>query len=667
VKVRLAVRWVALAAAALTPLFAAEDPQALIRRLGAPATVTPVSRDHESGARPGSASGPGAGAVNFSFDQVDVHSFVKLVGEMTGRRFVVADSVKGKITVVSPQIPREEVYPVFLSILESVGCSVVEEGGICRVVPLSPRVVPLAPVVRPGDKSPVSGVVTKILRLQHVRASEVQKALLAKAGGGAATANVVAVEDSNHLIVTDTTTAIAQIEAILSELDRPGLTRASELVTLKHAAAEELAEQLNRAMEEREARGDSTRGRLPQIPGVRPSSRDVGFAVPVPRANSLLLVGTAAQIADMIRLIVLMDVDAVSGRGRLNAIFLKYLAAEEAAKRISALLDKSAAKVESARKREIAIEASPENNALLVDASPGDFEVVRQLVEQLDRVPQQVHIEVLILEHSSSDDLDVGVEMAALGAPKSEGDLAVVGGSKLSDRESSLLDSVQRGVFPRGLALGVVGGARVGPNGQMVYGVPGLINVNALKKEGQFRVVSETSLESQDNKDASVNIVNQIPITKSTVSGGAGTAKDVIQNIERLDVGIKLKLTPHIIPGGDVRMVLNPIIEAVSDPGPSGGVFAPTIAKREVTTTVTVRDGSTIVIAGLTREDTKEVRRRVPVLGKIPVLGFLFRQNVEAKEKTNMLILVTPRIVGSVAAAEALTKEWSEKTDLKPR
>jgi general secretion pathway protein D len=629
-----------------------EDPQALIRRLGG---------------APAAAREPDSRAVNFSFDQVDVHSFVKLVGEMTGRRFVVGDSIKGKITVVSPQIQRDEVYPVFLSILESVGCSVVEEAGMCRVVALAPRVVPLAPVVRPGETPATAGLVTKILRLQHVRAGDVQKALLAKAGGGASSAHVVAVEDTNHLIVTDTTAAIAQIEAILAELDRPGLTRASEMATLKHAAADELAEQLNRAMEEREARGDSTRGRLPQIPGVRASGRDAGFAVAVPRANSLLLVGTVAQIADMRRLIALMDVDAVSGRGRLNAIFLKYLAAEEAAKRIGALLDKSAAKVETSRKREIAIEASPENNALLVDAAPGDFEVVRQLVEQLDRVPQQVHIEVLILEHSSSDDLDVGVELAALGAPKREDGLAIVGGSKLNERETSLLDSVQQGIFPRGLSLGVVGGARVGPNGQMVYGVPGLINVNALKKEGRFRVVSETSLESQDNKDASVSIVNQIPITKSTVSGGAGTAKDVIQNIERLDVGIKLKLTPHIIPGGDVRMVLNPIIEAVSDPGPSGGVFAPTIAKREVTTTVTVRDGSTIVIAGLTRQDTKEVRRRVPVLGKIPVLGFLFRHTVEAKEKTNMLILVTPRIVGDMAIAETLMKEWSEKTDLKAR
>ena len=158
--------------------------------------------------------------------------------------------------------------------------------------------------------------------------------------------------------------------------------------------------------------------------------------------------------------------------------------------------------------------------------------------------------------------------------------------------------------------------------------------------------------------------MNEIPILKSTIQGGSGTARDVVQNIDRVDVGIKLKITPHVIGGNEVRMTLNPSIEAVIDPGPSGTQFAPTIAKREVSTTVTVGDGNTIVIAGLTREDKTRVTKKVPILGSIPLVGLLFRQTVDAFEKTNMLIFVTPHIVTRDGAAEAMKEAWQEKTGL---
>jgi general secretion pathway protein D len=150
---------------------------------------------------------------------------------------------------------------------------------------------------------------------------------------------------------------------------------------------------------------------------------------------------------------------------------------------------------------------------------------------------------------------------------------------------------------------------------------------------------------------------------KSTIAGGSGSARDVIQNIERMDVGIKLSLTPQIVPGGEVRMTLNTGIEAVIDPGPAGQ-FSPTIAKREVQTTVTVPDGQVIVIAGLTREDETRSVKRVPYLGAIPLLGRLFSRTVESKEKTNLLILVTPRIVRDERTAARVVEEWRGKTGL---
>ena len=113
-------------------------------------------------------------------------------------------------------------------------------------------------------------------------------------------------------------------------------------------------------------------------------------------------------------------------------------------------------------------------------------------------------------------------------------------------------------------------------------------------------------------------------------------------------------------------MELCPSIEAVSDPGPAGTQFAPTISRREVSTTVTVRDNKTIVIAGLTRTDNTKIVQKVPLLGSIPLLGFLFRQRIDTEKKTNLLIFVTPRIINSAADSEKIMENWKGKTGIEP-
>jgi len=618
---------------------------------------------------PAGSAPPGEEAtINFNFDQVDIGAFVKLVGEHTGKKFVLAEGVQGKVTVVSPMVSPREVYPLFVSILESAGCSVVEDNGIYRVVALPKRETPAAPVIGANETSPPQGVITKVIRLQCVSATEMRKALESKISGGKAGA-IAAIDETNHLLITDTAESIRRIEKIIAEIDKPGMARTTEVVPLEFATADELAAQLNVAMAESETRGEQLKNRLPEVPGGSTSSRRNVIVVPAPHSNSLILVGTQTQIQELKRLIKQMDVDAPSGRGRLNAIFLKYLSASEAATNLTSLLMKQVAKPETGpqQKMKIAVEANAANNALLVDASPGDFDVVKKLVEQLDQMPQQVHISVVIAEMSATDGFEFGVELAGMQQPSKVGDYVVGGSSMFSGGAGSLMDSVQQGLFPKGITVGVAYGTTVDSSGNVTPSYPGVININALKKNSKFNVLSDTSLGVQNNKEATVSVVNQIPVQKSTIQGGSGTSRDVIQNLDRMDVGIKLRLTPHIIvPSGEVQMVLNPSIEAVIDPGPSGA-FAPTIARREVSTTYTVPDGKTIVIAGLTRTDTTKTREKIPILGSIPLLGILFRHSVDITEKTNLLIFVTPRVVTDIAAAEKVMEDLQKKTELSPK
>ncbi len=605
--------------------------------------------------------------LSISCDHMDIRTFVQLMANSLGRKVVVDDSVKGKVTVVSPRIRRRDAFPLFLSILESVGCSLIQEGELYRVVTVPGKGFPLGPVVGPDEPVGGEGLVTKVFLLHHIAAEDVRRALL-ETGTSTNPAALVAIRETNHLIVTAPVNTLRRIERLLRDIDQPGATRTAEVVRLHHADPEELAQQLNTALAENESRAEQLRSRLPSVGGDGRPFRRTGIVVACPQANSLILVGTAAQLETLKQLIAQMDIPPPPGRGRLNAIFLRYLSAEEAAKSLNALLGRPTAAEHgpTARTRaaRIAIEPSVAKNALLVDATPADFEWVRQLVEQIDRAPDQVHIEVLVAEHTASDDLRLGVELIAAPVPAKAGATVIQSGSMLQLHAESLMHAIHNGIFPNGLSIGVAHGERVGPDGKMVTSYPAAINLDALRRTGRVRIRSETSLQTQDNREASIQVVDQIPILKSTIQGGSGTARDVIQNIERMDVGLKLKMTPHIIPEGQVQMSLNTSIEAVIDPGPATALFTPTIARREVVTTVTVPDTRTIVIAGLTREDRKETVKRVPFLGSIPLLGLLFRDTVENMEKTNILILVTPRIVRSAAAADGMLEDWKRRTGL---
>ncbi|MCK5528472.1 MAG: type II secretion system secretin GspD [Kiritimatiellae bacterium] len=601
--------------------------------------------------------------MDFSFDKVDIATFVRMVGDITGKRFVISDDIKGKITVVSPQVKREEVYSLFVSILESAGCSVVQEDDLYRVVALPRGNTVSTPIIASDEETPKNGIVTKIIHLDNIAAESVRKLLETKMGGNKS-GSVAIIEETNHLIITDTATSIRRIEKIIAEIDRPGLARSTEIVILKFTSAVDLARQLNDALAESESRADKLKNRLPSTGRSQVGSRQA-YVVASPDSNKLILIGPESQVKFMKDIISKMDVDVPAGTGRLNAIFLKYISSDEAAKSINALLDKSAGKGSATgKKRSIAIESNIGNNALLVDASPGDLRVVTDLINQLDIPREQVHIEVVIAEVTVDDNLNLGVELAALNMPSALGETVVQGASLF--QAGGLLNSVQEGLFPNGISIAAAHGSHYDAGGNLVADYPGVINIEAIKTDSRMKILSETALEAQNNSEASVRIVDEIPILTSTIQGGTGASRDVIQNIERIEVGIKLVLTPHVIPGGLVRMELNPLIEAIiesknTDPEMQ---LTPTIARREVKTTVTVPDGKTIIIAGLTRQDKAEVVRKVPLLGSIPVIGFFFRQKAVVNKTTDLLIFVTPRVVSDIAVAEELMNKWQDKTGL---
>lgn len=609
------------------------------------------------GGHPARAAEPVASpaVVHFSFDQADIRLLAKVVGDYTGRRLVVDDTVKGRVTVITPgPIPREEVYPVFLSILESSGYSVVQKQGVGFVVPLAERAVPAAPVAE-GRLAPGAGLVTRVIRLENVSALELKKMLEPMVRGGKNGA-VAAFVPSNHLILTDTSDNLLRLERIIAELDRPGTARVVEVVRLEHASAEEVAAQLLAAVKGMATAGSRVSQQFQQIAeGAAALPADL-LVVPAPQANSVILVGGPMQMNEVRRVIAMMDVPSPSGYGRLSAIFLQYLTAEDAAKSLNALLAKTTAKDQRQR---IAIEPSAANNALIVDAAPQDLQYVRDLIASLDRQPEQVLVEVLIAEIELKKEFDFGVEWSRM-ADFSKEDTTVAVGYSRPGENSTIMDMVTKNVFPQGMAVGVAKGTYTDSEGNLRPQIPFM--VKALAGNRDAKILSSVPLWAQNNTEASVSVVENIPILKSTIEGGSGSSRDVIQNIERLDVGIKLKLTPHVNPERQVSLKLNPSIEAIIDQGSSELQYTPTIAKREVSTTVTVADKTTVVISGLIREDIVKTTYKIPILGDIPLLGLLFRNQSNSKRRTNLMVFVTPHIVTDADEALRLRRGLESRT-----
>lgn len=597
-------------------------------------------------------------------ERVKINVLAQMMSDASRRPFAVSGNLDTEFSVLVPDgdpmaLRPDDLYSFGLSILASAGLSVVDDGHTCRIVRL-PEGGGLAVGSKSGEGD--CGLVTRVFRLKHASAEDVRRVL---EGGSGRKSWITVLDSANLIVVTDTMPTLDRVASLLEELDRPGLARKTEIVKLLYADAEALASQLNLiATQSMQSEGAVVARRISHPDGGA-GARAVlqsAVAIPAPKSNAVILVGQESQIAEFKKIAALLDVDTPTGRGSLNVIALQYLKAEDVAKSLSSLLEKSAAKAGADKDiRRIAVEASTVNNAIIVDASPGDFLLVKQLVSTMDKLPGQVHVSVMIAEVTDGDGLLWNPKLTALDSPSRAGQNSFSAGSRLSADTSGIIEGAARAVLPQGITAAISHGGR-SQNGEITVSYPGIVSIEALKEESHVNIVSETSLQAQNNIEAEVKIVDDIPYLKSSVEG-SGSDRDFIQNVDRMEVGVSLKFTPYIVPGSLVRMSLEPTIASVVSTSDS---LNPTIAKRSAKTIVTVPDAETIVIAGLTRTAKKKVQHKIPVLGSIPLLGWLFRYKSDVEEKTNLLIFVTPTIISTPDSALESSLLWQRKTGIAP-
>ncbi len=403
-------------------------------------------------------------------------------------------------------------------------------------------------------------------------------------------------------------------------------------------------------------------------------SRD-GNVIPYPPTNSVIITDSVSNIRKLESLIHAMDVAAPEGKGKINVYYLKNANAEEIAKLMQALVARlpvppppgspqAATAPASLLEGTVTITADKATNSLIIVGTPTDFETMKDVIQKLDIRRRQVYVEVAIIEMSLSKMRDLGFELQSPIRTSNLSDnassVSTFGGTNFPGPNSGITNVIANGpaalASMSGLAVGAIKGTFTF-QGKQYLSVGALLH--ALQTDGNVNVLSTPNLLTMDNQKAEIMVGQNVPFISGQTQNAITGSQTLFNTVNRQDVGIKLALTPQIASDDNVRLEVNQEISdvvAATLTNPAG----PTTSKRSASTTIVVKDRQTMVIGGLIRDNVTTSESKVPFLGDIPILGWLFKSKTTSIDKTNLMIFITPYIIKNESEAADLTKQKND-------
>jgi general secretion pathway protein D len=440
-------------------------------------------------------------------------------------------------------------------------------------------------------------------------------------------AHLAAYVPANILIISDRASNVSRMIRIVARIDRTG-DGDFEVIRLEHASASEIVRVINSLSAAQGAEGAGG-----------------GRVVADERTNSVLVSGEASQRLRFRTLITHLDTPLETG-GDTQVRYLRYADAEKLATKLkeqvtaTAAGQPAAAGAAASADKSVTIWAEPETNALVITAPPKAMRSLMQVIDRLDIRKAQVLVEALIVEVSADATADLGVNWFIDGT---NDDFLIglfnqpIAGVSLADIAAAIDDPSSVTTAPGGMTLG---GARIEDSGTNFGGI-----VRALRGDGDTNIVSVPSVITMDNEEAQIKVAQEVPFVTGqyTNQNAGGGSVNPFQTIQREEVGTILKITPQITDDNTVLIKIEQ--EASSLAADSGGAVDLITNKRTISTRVLVDDGGMVVLGGLISDTLTESEQRVPVLGRIPVLGQLFRVRNTRKTKTNLLVFIRPKIL----------------------
>lgn len=685
---------------------------------GLPSSAVPgVEAPSPAGAR------PPARQLVLNFDNADVEVVIQAAAEIVGFNYVLAPTARGrKITVQTVgKISSDEVFAVLLTILDVNGLAAVRSGNLYRIIPRenAPQ-TPVRTIVgrEEGPGLPLDEVVTQVVPLQFLGA---QDAVALLRPFVATQGTLAAHRETNLLILTDTAANVRRLLEVLKLVDVEVALSELQIIALKYADAQELAQilaQLFASGRVGAAPGLSAPappaaptlpGGVPPPAGAGPPNADRPLIVPERRSNSLVVHARKQDMETIRRLIEKLDVDLYGGQ-RVFIYFAENTKARDLATTLDAIygrgdrgpaitgtqqyppgstsisgvpgsypsrtlptvvspaLSATPPPVLPAVARpaggttpfpglagegappavEIRFVADEVTNAVIVTTYPRLWKEIEETIHKLDKMPRQVLIEVLAAEVTLTDDTKLGIEWAVRS-----------GRFDVSSSPSGLLPS-----RPASSLIPLGGAVPVGFNVFTFAADKFLAALNALASENRVNVLSNPSIMTAENRKAVINVSTSVPIVTSQqvpVATGGITGNAITQTVEYRDAGIILTVTPRIGEQGTVALDVKQEVNEVGENEPPP-INSPRFTKREAETSVVLLNNQTLVLGGLIQNKRTRIRSGIPFLSRIPILGYLFGSVEHKIEKTELLLLITPRTVGTALDAERITGEMRKGT-----
>ena len=649
--------------------------------------------------------------IVLNFDNADIETVIHAASEIVGFNYVLGPGVSGKKVTVqtSGRIPQEDVFGVLLAILEVHGVTAVRSGNLYKIVPLEgarERAVPTIVGATPDPSRVSDEVITQIVPVRFAPVNDLGtllRPLISSRG------TLIANRETGVLVITDSASNIARLLDIIKLVDVEVAIDELQIVPLQYADAVEMANILNQLFQSGRLRSGGVAGvpaspapAIPGAPAVPGAGGQTGGAERPPlivaerRSNSLVVNARKGEMDTIRRVIEKIDVN-VSGGRRVFIYYAENAKAKDLAATLNAIytgretvqttatpsatstarageplpplppppsvapggpLGAGDASLVEGQVRFIADETT---NAIIVTTTPRQWSDIELTIKQLDKMPRQVLIEVLVAEISLNDEIRLGMDWALKTGSFRFGQQAI---SPTPPDSFSLAPAVGRLVPLAGGGLTAFAFA----SGEF------FAILNTLASENRVNVVSNPHVLTSENKKAVINVSRSVPIITgqqtSTVSTpgtqpGGGTSTQIIeggvnQTVEYRDAGVVLTVTPRIGERGTVALDVKQEVNSVGVNRPPTN--SPEFIKREAETSVVLLNNQTLVLGGLIQDTLTIDDRGIPLLKNIPVIGFLFGFKERRLEKTELLLLITPRVVGTALDAARITEEMRQMT-----
>ncbi|MDY6855344.1 MAG: type II secretion system secretin GspD [Thermodesulfobacteriota bacterium] len=586
--------------------------------------------------------------ITLNFDDVDIKLLIRFISELTGKNFVIDDTVKGKVTIISPtKITVDQAYRVFESVLEVKGYTAVPSGKIIKII--HSRDARFKDVETKSGKSYIptrkeDKIITQLIPLEYADSDEIKKLLAPLVSKNS---NIADYSATNTLIITDVSSNIHRLMKIIKEIDIAGSEEKTTFIPLEYASAETLSSELLSLFDSKGKRRTTAR-KVSPVAAASPIK-----IIPDTRTNSLIIHANLQDTSKIHNLIKEIDKPTPRGKDRIHVYYLENAVAED----MSAVLTKLPAKGKEKGKatvlaESVSITADKSTNSLIIMASPQDYSVLKEIIGKLDIMRSQVLVEALIAEVSIDKTKQLGIEWRSVDAPEA-GEVDLFGGTSLPMGTEGMsgidqLIATPYGASPTGLFLGAI-------KGTIAFGDQEFLNLGALirafQSDNDINILSTPHILTMDNEEAEIIVGEERPFLKTSQVTDVGTTT---RTFEYKDLGITLRITPQISMGKMVKLKLFQEIKSFVEQIDIGAINT---TKRQAKTTVIVEDGDTIVIGGLIRDDTRKSTSQVPCFGSIPILGWFFKSFYQSDTKVNLLVFVTPHIIKSPEDLRIISEE----------